>query len=144
MPPLSDLHFPNGATQAYYGRGPFYFGLQLAVGDWNKNPWAIGPGYTSRVTVAGHRVDGAGVVNFGYWPTGYGTPSQLSDVPVSFTRNDSQGQTVVFQAELRAEQEPGGSHWRLGAGFWSFPDPGCYVIQARGVGLDETAKVRVG
>jgi hypothetical protein len=131
---------PGGVAREYLGRGPFYFGTQIGVGDWNKNPWAVDPRYKNQVVVRGHRTDGAAILNFGYWPTGYGTPMQLADVVVSFTRQDTEGRTVVYQPELRLEAEPDGAYWRLGSQFWSFPSAGCYAIEASGAGLDETTK----
>ena len=47
----SYIQIPNGTTQAYVGRGPFYFGLQLGVSDWNKNIWAVDPKFKDRIVV---------------------------------------------------------------------------------------------
>ena len=83
------------------------------------------------------------MLNFGYWLTGFGTPSQLAEVSVSFTRQDGEGRTVFFQPELRVDVESGAADWRVGAQLWSFPSVGCYVIEAVGPGLDEITKVAI-
>jgi hypothetical protein len=50
-------------------------------------------------------------VTFGFWPTGFGTPAQQPGVPVATTRQDREGRTVVYQAELdiAADRRPSGS-----------------------------------
>jgi hypothetical protein len=45
------LHFDNGDIAVYWGQGPFYFGLQIRVADWNKNPWAVDRKFTTKVNV---------------------------------------------------------------------------------------------
>jgi hypothetical protein len=141
--PETRITFDNGNTAVYWGRGPFYFGSQLGVGDWNKNPWAVDRNFTNELVVRGHRVDNRDVVNFGYWPADYGTPGALPDVPVSFTRTDSERRTHIFQPEIRVAQTPGSSRMRVGAQYWSFPSAGCYVIEATGLGVNQSTKVTV-
>lgn len=143
LPPMTTIHFANGNTARYLGHGPFYFGTEIGVGDWNKNPWAVDPHYKTELVIRGHRIDGGDVVNFSYWPAGLGAPSQLPDLAVSFTRQDSEGRINIFQAELRVAPEPGADHLRTGAQFWSFPSAGCYVIEATGEGVDEATTVSV-
>jgi hypothetical protein len=142
-PPETKIHFDNGATAIYLGRGPFYFGKEIAVGDWIKNPWAVDRKFTKELVVRGHRIDNGDVVNFGYWPTDFGTPAQIPGLAVSFTRKDTEGRTVIFQPEIRVAPEPGGAHLREGAQFWSFPSAGCYVIEATGTGVNQSTKVAV-
>jgi hypothetical protein len=137
------VYFDNGNTAVYWGRGPFYFGSKIGVGDFNKIPWAVDRKFMSELVVRGHRVDNGDVVNFGYWPTNYGTPAQLLNVPVSFTRQDTEGRTVVFQPQIRVAPEPGPAHMREDAQFWSFPSAGCYVIEATGTGVNQSTKVTV-
>src|ERR1700730_13103291 len=85
----------------YVGSGPFYVGaLPVLTGDLNKVPWAVSPGYGSPMTVTGSRGTGAGAGNFGFRPTGFGTPAQQPGVPVSFEHPDQQGRTIVFQPQL--------------------------------------------
>ena len=141
--PETKMHFDNGNTAVYWGRGPFFFGSQIGVGDWNKNPWAVDRSYSSELVVRGHRIDNGDVVNFGYSPTDYGPPAQLLGVPVSFSRKDSEGRTHIFQPEFRVPQEPGSEHLRLGAQYWSFPSAGCYVIEATGTGVSQSTRVTV-
>ena len=136
------MHFDNGNTALYFGKGPFYFGSQLGVGDWNKNPWAVDKQFTSELVIRGHRIDNGDVVNFGYWPSDYGTPAQLPGVPVSFTRKDSEGRTYIFQPEIRVAPI-GTVHLREGVQFWSFPSAGCYVIEATGAGVHQSTNVTV-
>jgi hypothetical protein len=141
--PGTKINFDNGNTAVYWGRGPFYFGAEIGVGDWNKNPWAVDRKFTSELVVRGHRIDNGDAVNFGYWPSEYGTPAQLPDVPVSFTRQDTEGRTVIFQPEIRVAPETGSAHLREGAQFWSFPSAGCYVIEATGTGVKQSTKVTI-
>jgi len=141
--PETKIQFDNGNTAVYWGRGPFYFGSQLEVGDWIKNPWAVDRKFTNELVVRGHRIDNGDVVNFGYWPADYGTPGALPDVPVSFTRQDTEGRTVIFQPEIRVAPTPGSSRMRVGAQYWSFPSAGCYVIEATGPGVNQSTKVTV-
>src|ERR1700682_4720491 len=100
-------------------------------------------GEAPSLLVRSHRINNGDVVNFGYWPADYGTPGALPDVPVSFTRQDTEGRTVIFQPEIRVAPTPGSSRIRVGAQYWSFPSAGCYVIEATGPGVNQSTKVTV-
>ncbi|HEV2033698.1 MAG TPA: hypothetical protein VGU71_05790 [Candidatus Dormibacteraeota bacterium] len=150
--PETTIHFPNGSTALYWGKGPFYFASEIGVGDFNKNSWAVDAHYRNELVVRGHRIDNVDVVNFGYTPSGALPPHpdvivtinpvRLAGVPVSFTRQDAEGRTWVYQPELHVAQEPGQDQ-RGGAQYWSFPSAGCYVIEATGMGVNQSTKVAV-
>ena len=143
MTPPSHIDL-NGASVVANGQGPFYFGPYGSpelVGDFNKTPWAVDPGYPGRLVVRGRQLDGGGVVAFGFWPRGFGTPADRPDVPVLFRRTDHEGRTVVYQPELDIDIGPGTvGAWRADGHFWSFPARGCYAIQADG---DDFSRVTV-
>jgi hypothetical protein len=135
-----------GATVEYLGSGPFYVGagaITVATsGDLNKVPWAVPPDYTQRLVVSGVQVAANSQVNFGFWPTGFGTPAQQPNVPVSFERRDQLGRTVVYQPQLIVERQADSS-WRQGAGFWSFPAAGCFRLTVVGPGVDESIYLKL-
>jgi hypothetical protein len=141
--PETKIQFDNGNTATYWGRGPFYFSSETSVGDFNKNPWAVDRHFTGELVIRGYNIGNKDLVNFGYWPAGYGTPAQLPDVAVSFTRQDSQGRTHIFQPELRVAPDPGRAHMREGVQYWSFPSAGCYVIEATGTGVNQSTRLTV-
>jgi hypothetical protein len=155
--PRSTINF-NGPLSAH-GRGPFYFGPytaapgtsgglwsdgQLTASDFNKTPWSVDVRYTGRLLVRGQRLDGQGQVAFGFWPRGFGTPAEQIGVPVAFDRLDQAGRRVVYQPELDIDIRPNGpAEWRLGGGFWSLPERGCYAIQADGDGFKKVTVIQV-
>lgn len=125
------------------GSAPFYFGpwgTAESAGDFNKTPWTVDPGYTGRIMVRGRRINGPGQVAFGFWPQGFGTPSEQAGLPVVFTRPDQQGRTLVYQPELDIDAPAGG---RSDAHFWSFPFAGCYAIQVDGDAFTHVAVITV-
>lgn len=134
----------NGHSVVANGQGPFYFGpygSALLVGDLNKTPLAVDPGYPGRLMVRGHQLGGGAVVAFGFWPHGFGTPAERPDVPVLVRRADQGGRTVVYEPELDIDIGPGTvGAWRADGHFWSLPARGCYAIQADG---DDFSKVTV-
>jgi hypothetical protein len=138
----------NGNSIVGRGKGPFRFGPYgppLIVGDGNKTPWSVDPNYAGLLLVRGQRLDAHDQVTFGFWPTGFGTPAQQPGVPVAMTRQDSEGRTVVYQAELdiAADADRAGP-FRVGAQMWSYPAAGCYAIQADGENFTEVTIVKVG
>lgn len=68
-------------------------------------------------------------------------PAEQRGVPVSFSRLDSEGRTVVYQPELDVEAPAGGEG---DAHFWSFSAPGCYAIQADGDRFTNLTVIAVG
>jgi hypothetical protein len=143
--PLSRIHLPGSAVVDSHGQGPFYFGPfgpAWTAGDLNKTPWAVDSRYAGAVVVRGRQLDGPGVVAFGFWPLGFGTPAGRPDVPVLFQRPDQQGRMVVYQPELDLDPiSP--TAWRTGGHFWSLPSQGCYAIQADGDTFTEVTIVQV-
>jgi hypothetical protein len=50
----------------------------------------------------------------------------------------------VYQPELDIDVAPNDpAEWRLGGGFWSFPERGCYAIQADGDGFKKVTVIQV-
>jgi hypothetical protein len=93
----------NGNSIVARGKGPFHFGpygWPLVASDFNKTPWSVDPAYMGLILVRGQRLDGPGQVTFGFWPAGFGTPAEQPGVPVVMKRKDTEGRTVVYQAEL--------------------------------------------
>jgi hypothetical protein len=94
--------------------------------------------------VRGQRLDGPEQVTFGFWPAGFGTPAEQPGVPVVMKRQDIEGRTVVYQAELDIGLDANrAGAFRVGGHMWSFPARGCYVVQADGAGFTEVTIVEL-